>query len=129
MTIINRVLHQLASGEAKTVSQLLTTLPELTAEPRGAEVLRLLLRLDRRVRPLDSGRWTLAAAVQTPEDRIVASAQAYLNSIPGGGALVSSVVAHIVDETDYDQHMVRSVILRRFVNNRKVVRNRLKEAL
>jgi hypothetical protein len=129
MTIIHRVLHQLANGEAKSLDQLLTTLPELAVEPNGVEVLRLLLRLDRRVRPLDGGRWALAAAPQTPEGRILASAQAYLSSMPGGGALLNSVVGRVVAETDYDPAMVRSIISRRFVNNGTVVRNQLKETL
>ena len=128
MTIYDRVLHQLAAGEVRTLSQLLAALPELAADPHGADVLRLLLRLDRRLRPLDDGRWTLATAPQTPEQRIVASAQAYLNQIPAGGALLDSVVTYVVGETNYDQATVSGTILRRFVSRGKVVRNQLKEA-
>jgi hypothetical protein len=128
MTIYDRVLHQLAAGEVHTLSQLLTKLPELAAEPHGADVLHLLLRLDRRLRPLSDGRWTLATAPQTREQRVVASAQAYLNQIPAGGALFDSVVAHVVGETGYDQATVRATILRHFVSHGKVVRNQLKEA-
>jgi hypothetical protein len=127
MTIYDCVLHQLAAGEVRTLSQLLAELPELAADPHGADVLRLLLRLNRRLRPLSDGRWTLTAP-QTPEQRIVASAQAYLNQIPAGGALFDSVVTHVVDETGYDQAAVRGTILRRFVSRGKVVRNQLKEA-
>ena len=129
MTIYDRVLHQLAAGEVRTLSQLLAELPELAADPHGADVLRLLLRLDRRLRPLGDGRWTLATAPQTPEQRIVASAQAYLNQIPAGGALLDSVVTYVVGETNYDQATVSGTILRRFVSRGKVVRNQLKEAL
>lgn len=127
--IINTVLHRLATDGPLESSQLLTALPEVAAEPHGADVLHLLLRLDRRLRPLSDGRWTLAITAQTPEQRVVASAQVYLNSIPGGGALVKSVVTRVTDQTGYDQATVRSIILRRFVNNGQVVRNRLKEAL
>jgi len=109
------------------LSQLLSTLPELAADLDGAEVLRLLLRLDRRVRPLPENRWTLVSTVQTPEQRIVAAALVYLGNIPGGGALVASVVNHVAGETGYDEPTVRSIILHRFVNNGKVVRNKLKE--
>jgi hypothetical protein len=127
MTIYNRVLHKLDEGEAQTLAQILASVPELVAGPNGSDVLHLLLRLDRRLRPLNGGRWTLATAPQTPEQRIVASAQAYLNRIPGGGALLDSVVTYVVGETNYDQAAVRSVTLHRFVNNGRVVRNQLKE--
>lgn len=127
--IINTVLHRLATDGPLESSQLLAALPELVAEPHGADVLHLLLRLGRRLRPLSDGRWTLTTTVQTPEQRIVASAQVYMKSIPGGGALVNSVVTRVTDQTGYDQATVRSIILRRFVNNGWVVRNQLKEAL
>jgi hypothetical protein len=127
MTIYDSILHQLAEGEAQTLTQVLASLPELAADLHGSDVLHLLLRLDRRLRPLNGSRWTLATAPQTPEQRIVASAQAYLNRIPGGGALLDSVVTYVVGETNYDQAAVRSVTLRSFVNNGWVVRNQLKE--
>ena len=127
MTICERILHRLAKSEGQTLAQILASLPELMADPHGADVLRLLLRLDRRLRSLDDGRWTLVIAPQTSEQRIVASAQAYLNRIPGGGALLDSVVTYVVGETNYDQADVRSVTLRRFVNNGWAVRNQLKE--
>jgi len=128
-SIIDTVLDRLAAEGPLGLSQLLAALPELAAESRGADVLHLLLRLDRRLRPLSDGRWALAVAAQTPEPRIVASAQAHLNSFPGGGATVNGVVTHVTNETGYDQATVRSVVLRRFENNRRVVRNRLKETL
>jgi hypothetical protein len=129
MTIYDGILHQLNEGEAQTLAQILASLPELAAEPHGPDVLRLLLRLDRRLRPLDDGRWTLATTPQTPEQRIVASAKAYLDSLPGGGALLDSVVTRVVSETNYALDTVRSVVLRYFVNNGRVVRNQLKETL
>ena len=127
MTIYDCILRRLAKSEGQTPAQILATLPELMDDPHGADVLRLLLRLDRRLRLLDDGCWTLAAAPQTPEQRIVASALTYLNRIPGGGALLDSVVTYVVGETNYDRAAVRSVTLRRFVNTGQVVRNQLKE--
>jgi len=131
MTIIisDRILHQLANGEMQTLPELLATIPELAAEPNGGEVLRLLLRVDRRVRPLPDGRWTLAAAAQTPELRIVTSAQAYFNRMPGSGAMLNTVVDHVVRETNYNPARVRAVITNRFVNNSKTVLNKLKETV
>jgi hypothetical protein len=125
--ITDHILYQLANGDMQTLPELLTAVPELAAEPNGVEVLRLLLRLDRRVRLLPDGRWTLTAAAPTPETRIVTSAQTFLDRIPTGGAMLSSLVDHVVKETNYDPARVRAVIMNRFVNNGKLVRNKLKE--
>ena len=127
MTIYDSILHRLAAGEAQTLTQFLASLPELAADPHGSDALRLLLRLDRRLRPLGDGRWTLATAPQTPEQRIVVSAKAYLDSLPSSGALLDSVVTHVVGETNYDQTTVRSTILRHFVSKGILVRNQMKE--
>lgn len=122
MPIINQVMNQLVSGEARTTEQLVAMLPELAADPHGTDILRLLLRLDRHLRLQSDGRWTLAKAMQTPEQRIVASAQAYLIQIPRGGALLDSVVAHVVKETGYNPAIVRQKIAQNFDAAGKVVR-------
>ncbi len=127
MTIYHSILNQLDEGEAKTLPQILALLPDLADDPHGTDVLRLLLRLDRRLRPLDDGRWTLVATLQTPDQRIVASAKAYLDSLPSSGALLDTVVARVVDETSYDQATVRSTVQRHFVTKGILVRNQLKE--
>lgn len=127
MTIYDGILHQLDEGEAQTLTQILASLPELADDPHGADVLRLLLRLDRRLRPLGDGRWTLAFTPQTPDQRIVASAKAYLDSLPSSGALLDTVVTRVVGETSYDQATVRSTVQRHFVTKGVLVRNQLKE--
>lgn len=127
MTIYDSILHKLDEGEIQTSTQILASLPELADNPHGADVLRLLLRLDRRLRPLDDGHWTLAFTPQTPDQRIVASAKTYLDSLPGSGALLNSVVTHVIGETSYDQATVRLTVQRHFVTKGILVRNQLKE--
>jgi len=124
----DHILHTLARHGPMNFSQLLAAVPELVAESHAAEMLRLLLRLDRRLRLLDDGRWTLASTPQTPEQRIVSSAQSYLDAIPGEGALLKSVVEHVAGETGFADALVRSAILRSFENNGTVVRNKRKGA-
>ena len=126
MNITTQLTQQLSEGEKRSLTELVSAIPELTP-PQGLEVLHLLLRLDRQFRRLDDGRWTLATAPLTPEQRVVVSAQAYLNRIPGGGALLDSLLNHVIDETGYDRDWVRSIIVRRFVSAGPVVRNQLKE--
>ncbi len=129
MIITDRVLQQLDNGGAQTLSKLLAAVPELAADPYGAETLRLLLRLDRRVRRLPDGRWTLAAKAQTPETRIIDSAQAYLDRLPGSGMMLDSLVKHVAQETNYDPARVRSVIISRFITRGNSVLNKRKETV
>lgn len=128
-TVIDLVLDRLKTEGTLTISQLLATLPELAADSNSADILRLLLRLDRRLRLLDDGRWTLAATSETPEQRILAGAKAYLDTLPSSGALVTSVVTHLVRETNYDQATIDSAIRRGFVVRGKVVLNKPKETV
>lgn len=124
--IMDHVLDQLSVKSVMSLDDILSGLPELAASPDGTEIACLLLRLDRRVQPLPGGRWALTTTAQSPEQRIVASASTYLDGIPGSGALVASVVSHVASETNYDESVIRSTVLRLFVNNGKVVRNKLK---
>ncbi len=126
MSVMSRILHQLSNDGPMPLSELLLMVPELAAEPYGVDLLCLLMRLDRRQCLLSDGRWTLASAPQTPEQRIVSSAQSYLDAIPGGGALLNSVVEHVANETGFAPALVRPVILQSFVNNGTVIRNKRK---
>jgi len=127
--VVDLAIDRFKTEGALTISQLLTTLPELAADSNGADILRLLLRLDCRLCLLADGRWTLAAVSETPERRILASAKAYLDALPSSGAMLTSVVAHIVRETDYDQATVDSAIRQSFVVRGRVVLNRPKETI
>lgn len=60
---------------------------------------------------------------ETPESIIVTTTQEYLDGIPQGGALVSSVVNHVALTTGYPLDIIRTVVLRNFVSNGVVMRN------
>lgn len=125
--ILDSITHQLANGESQTTAQLLAKLPALSGSPHGGEVLRLLLRLNRQVYETQPGTWALVEAERTPEQRIVASVKQYLDTIPGGVALLNPVVEHVFGETAYDRDLIHTVIQQHFVIRGKVVLNRLKE--
>jgi hypothetical protein len=129
MSICDLILRRLDNDGACTLPQLLALLPELSEHPNGHEILHLLLRLDRRLCQLDDGRWTRAVTPQTAEERIVETAKSYLSALPGSGAMLSSLVTHVVAETQYDQAKVHSIIQRRFVTRGRIVLNQLKETL
>jgi len=126
MLIIERTLRYLSASGPQSIPQLLSVLPELAATSQAEQSLRLLLRLDRRVKLLDHGRWGLAITAHTPEQRIILSTQSYLSSIPGGGAALNSTIEHVMEDTGYDRAVVQSVISQRFASNDRVVRNQLK---
>ncbi len=75
---------------------------------------------------MSDNRWTIAQTNATPEQRIITTTQSYLSNIPGEGALLNSVVEHVIENTEYDRALILSVISRSFVNNGRLVRNQLR---
>jgi hypothetical protein len=129
MHIVDHALQQLSQTSSLTLEQMLENMPELAATLYDRDVLRLLLRLDRRLQVSSDGKWSLVLTALTPERRIIASAQAFLTKIPGGGARLSSVVEHVAADTHFDRDLIRSVISQHFVSTKTLVRNQLKENL
>ncbi len=125
MDVNDKIANQLQKG-AKTADELLAVLPELAHSPQGADVLRLLLRLDKNVRLLDNGRYTLTPSAQTPADRIVSEAQAFMAPIPGSGATLNSVIDHVVKQTGYAPEQVRAVLIQRFMTRGDLIAKKLK---
>ena len=125
--LIDSAIHQLANGDPLTSAQLLSRLPEVAANQQGIEVLRLLLRLDRRVYITEDGKWALVETERTPEQRIVAATKHFLNSAPGGVGMLNTVVAHIANITAYDTMLVSSIVQRHFRIQGKIVFNQHKE--
>ena len=101
-------------------------IPELATQSHGADQLRLLLRLDRRFRSIEDGRWILATSVQTSDQRVITTVQHYLDQIPGGGALLNSVAEYVANETGFSHQLIKPIILGNFENNGRLVRNKRK---
>ncbi|MBK8988193.1 MAG: hypothetical protein IPM39_19360 [Chloroflexi bacterium] len=113
MDVSEQLLYQLKE-QPKNANELLTAVPDFADHPHGLEVVRLLLRLDPRVQPLDDGRYTLTLAETTPADRIHSEAQSFLDQIPTPGALITSVVDHVAQQTHYPAEQVRAVLVQQF---------------
>jgi hypothetical protein len=126
MPFTERLLQHLVTNGPQSISQLLLVLPELAATSQAEQTLRLLLRLDRRVRPLADGRWGPVLNALTPEQRIIFSTKSYLSKIPGGGASLGSTVEQVMADTGYERALIQFIISQRFSNNGRVVRNQLK---
>ncbi|MCC2670445.1 MAG: hypothetical protein K0Q72_2916, partial [Armatimonadetes bacterium] len=87
---------------------------------RMAETFRSELKSDRPARTRSAGR----RAGSTPEHEIVAEARAHLRGIPGAAALLGGLVDNVSLRTGFERETVRTVILRHFVSNGTVVRDR-----
>lgn len=114
MEYAERLLNRLRVQGPQSLEALLAAFPEFGEDACRVEALRLLLRLDTRVRLLDDGRWALATATQTPEERIVSATRSYLAQIPGQGATLNGLVNHVCGQTGFEPALVRSVILQHF---------------
>lgn len=114
MEIADRLLKRLGTLGPQPQEALLAAFPEFDEDPCRIEAVRLVLRLNTRVRLLDDGRWALATAAQTPEDRIANAAWSYLVQVPGSGATLNTVVNHVCGQTGFEDALVRSVIRQTF---------------
>jgi len=56
-----------------------------------------------------------------PAVYIVREVNSYLEKVPGGGALLRNVVAHIAERTSYSKGFVRRVILQNFRSNGELI--------
>ena len=126
MKISSHIRNILSNGEAQSFTHLLNEIPELATQPHGTDQLHLLLRLDRHFESAADDRWALAASQQTPKKRIIITTLAYLNQIPGGGALLNSVAEYVANETGFSHQLIKPIILGNFENNGRLVRNKRK---
>lgn len=126
IAISNQLQRFLANSGPKTVPEILRDHPELNTTPDAGSVLYLLLRLNRRFRVLDNGRWAAAVSPQTEADRIVAVTQAFLDQFPSSGLLLKTVVDYVTAQTGYSSEKIRSVVVGSFDSNGMVVINRPK---
>jgi hypothetical protein len=114
MAITDRLLKRLETQGPQSLEALLGAFPEASEDPCQAEALHLLLRLEKRIRRQDDGRWALAAVAQTPEQRVTSSARDYLTQLPGAGAMLDSVVNQVCEQTGFERAFVRSAIRQNF---------------
>jgi hypothetical protein len=56
-----------------------------------------------------------------PVEQIVEEADAYLSLVPGGGALLCNLVAHIAQRTGYSKKGIRVVVRQNFQTNGELV--------
>lgn len=117
------VRKTLEDGTPRTIQQIISELPEIVDQNKGRDELLLLLRLDPRLRQLDGERWVMVGTVADNQQRIIELAQQYLDSLPGSGGLLSSLVNHVVTESRYTRQTVEAVVASHFQIKGQAVMN------
>ena len=130
MSVYKSVEPLLSDGETRSIDHMVAQLPKLSERAEGAEILRLLLRLNKKYKCMPNGHWVLASSAQTPEQRIVSATQAHFRFQDRPGELIGSLSKAVAAETGFSKSVVKSMILEKFENNQgKMVFNKLKETL
>lgn len=128
MAVFEDIKQFLENGQARSTSDILVRLPTVSSLPEGEAVLRLLLRLNRDLKPLPNDRWVLSSAEPMPERRIVAETQAYFLKHKRQGDLIERLTKHVAADTGYSEAQVRATILGRFRHNaERMIYNHLKD--
>lgn len=110
--ILDQALQLLRGGNALTTPELLAHIPELAGQPHGEDVLRLLLRLDKRFYQQD-GRWFLRADVSDSCQQIRQAVQIYFPTHPRG-ELLKHLVPAIAAQTGQSSEEIEKVILQTY---------------
>ncbi|TRZ50181.1 hypothetical protein D4S03_07180 [bacterium] len=123
--ITDLVVTLLSGGQAMTDTELAAHIPDLAGQLHGADVLRLLLRLDRRFREYE-GRWLLREGVSDPSQQIRQAAQAYFQVHPKG-ELLKHLIAAVAVQTGQAPHEIKKVILQTYRSVGGMILNQPKE--
>lgn len=128
MAIFKDIQQFLENGQPRSTSEILARLPTISSLPEGEAILRLLLRLNRDLKPLRHDRWILSRVKPTVEQRIVAETQAYFVKYKRPGDFIEKVAEHVTTNTGYSEAQVRATILGRFKHNAsRLIYNHLKD--
>ncbi len=123
--ILDQALQLLMGGKGMTTSELLAHIPELAGQLHGEEVLRLLLRLDKRF-TLHDGRWLLRAGVSDPRQQIRQAVQDYFQTHPRG-ELLKHLVPAVATQTGIPPTEIEKVILQTYRHVGEMILNIPKE--
>ena len=112
--ILDQVQQVLSSGKQMAIPEIAGRVPELAGREEGPEILRLLLRLDRRFER-SGDRW-YAISTDDAAGRIVDAARAYFRTHGSRGQLLVHLSRAVAEQTGQDIEHVRATILDRFVS-------------
>jgi len=108
-----------------TTTDLVAHLPDLAGQPYASDVLRFLLRLDRRFRE-NNGHWLLRAGVSDPAQLIRQAVQTYFQNHPRG-ELLKHLVPAIAAQTGQSTSEIERIILQTYRQVGGMILNQPKE--
>jgi hypothetical protein len=123
--ILDQALQLLVGGQALTIPELVAHIPELVGQPHGEEVLRLLLRLDKRFY-LHDDRWLLREGVSDPRQHIRKAIKAYFQTHPRG-ELLKHLIPAVAVQTGQPPAEIEKVILQSYRHVGSMILNIPKE--
>lgn len=123
--ITDQVVTLLANGKSMTVDQITAHIPELIGKPYGADVLRLLMRLDRRFLQHEKN-WLLRDGVSDPNIQILQSAQTYFQAHPKG-ELLKHLIPALKMQTGQSESLIEKIVLQNYRHVGSMVLNQTKE--
>lgn len=108
-----------------TVDQITAHIPELVGQPYGADLLRLLMRLDRRFLQHEKN-WLLRDGVNDPSLQILQSTQSYFQTHPKG-ELLKHLLPALAIQTSQSESEIEKIILQNYRHVGGMVLNQPKE--
>lgn len=123
--ITDQVVTLLSNGQALTISELVNHISDLANRPYSDEVLRLLMRLDKRFRE-NNGRWVLREGFQDSSELVLKYAQRYFQTHPRG-ELIQHLITYISSQTNLPDSIIEQVVKKNYKQVGKMIINQRKE--
>lgn len=126
--ILDQVTQILAGGKGKTLQQIANRVPDLEGQDNAEEILRLLLRLDKKFE-LDGDKWYYVDQRPDPRLRILDATAKYFQDTKKKGELLEHLASRVSQSIGEDIHLVKEVIPAHYksLQNGKMILNQRKE--
>jgi len=126
--ILEQVIQILDKGKHLTLPEISERVPDLGEHENGVEILRLLLRMDKRFEQ-DSDLWYYSDDNPDPVPKILDEAANYFKDTEKKGELLEHLTLHVSQSISEDIHLVREVIPAYYksLQNGKMILNQRKE--
>lgn len=125
--VIEQVQQVLSGGKQLTADEIAGQIPILAEREEGVDILKFLLRLDRRFEN-DGPKWFCTVASDDTDTRIVKAVNDYFKDTGKPGELIQHLTPYIMNKTGVDKGKINETVDRFFitVNEGKMVLNRKK---
>lgn len=126
--ILEQVIQLLDNGKRLTLPEISERVPDLGGHENGVEILRLLLRLDKRFEQ-DGEFWYFCDDTIDPVPRILDGVAKYFQDSKKKGELLEHLAPRVSQSIGEDIHLVREVIPSYYksLQNDKMILNQRKE--